>query len=91
MTEHIKTIIDKYIEQNKKKQNQYSTIKNILKEELNQKIIEKTQIEFKSKKEIIIYLSSSIAAYEFRLKKEKIMEEIKRKIPVIKKVKIEVK
>lgn len=91
MTEHIKTIIDKYIERNKKKQNQYDTIKKILKEKLNQKVTEKNQIEFKNKKEIIIYLNSSMAAYEFRLKKENIINEIKTKIPTIRKIKIEVK
>ncbi len=91
MTEHIKTIIDKYIKKNKKKQNQYQNIQNILEAELSQKITEKIQIEFRNKKEAVIFVSSSAAAYEVKLKEGKIIKTIKQQIPKLKKIKIKVK
>ncbi|MFO8052507.1 MAG: hypothetical protein R6U54_00920 [Candidatus Omnitrophota bacterium] len=91
MAEHIKTIVDEYIKKNKQKQKQYENIKKILKETLNKNIAEQVKIEIQPKQKVVFFLRSSSAVYGFRLQKNKIEEKVKKELPKIKEIKIEVK
>ncbi|MCF7888314.1 MAG: hypothetical protein K9L76_03455 [Candidatus Omnitrophica bacterium] len=90
MAEHIKTIVDKYIKENKQKIKEYKNIKKILREKLNQNTTKQIRIEFKEKNKIVLFLKSSSAVYEIRLQKKEIEKNIKKEFPNIKEVKIEV-
>jgi acetylornithine/succinyldiaminopimelate/putrescine aminotransferase len=90
MTEHIKTIVERYVKKGQEKNKQYKEIKNILKNELREQVLEKVKIESTNSKEVVFFLNSSSAAYEFKLQEEKIKNKIKEKLPEIKKIKTKV-
>ncbi|MCF7873490.1 MAG: hypothetical protein K9L84_01400 [Candidatus Omnitrophica bacterium] len=90
MAEHIKTIIDKYLQKNKQKQKEHEKIKKILKETLKAETVKHLRIEPKPNKKIVFFLRSSSAVYELRLQKGKIEKKIKQNFPAIKGVDIEV-
>jgi hypothetical protein len=90
MTEHIKTIVERYVKKKQEKNKQYKEIKNILKKELREQVLQKVKIESTSNKEVVFFLNSSSAVYEFKLQEEKIKNKIKEKLPEIKTIKIKV-
>ncbi|MCF7875322.1 MAG: hypothetical protein K9L87_01570 [Candidatus Omnitrophica bacterium] len=90
MTEHIKTIVERYVKKGQEKNKQYKEIKNILKEELREQVLEKVKIESTNSKEVVFFLNSSSAVYEFKLQEGKIKNKIKEKLPEIKKIKTKV-
>jgi divalent metal cation (Fe/Co/Zn/Cd) transporter len=90
MAEHIKTIVDKYIKENKQKIKKYKNIKKILGKNLNKNTTNQIRIEFKENNKIVLFLKSSSAVYELRLQKKEIEENIKKEFSNIKEVKIEV-
>jgi glycogen synthase len=90
MAEHIKTIIDKYIKENKKKIKEYKKIKEILKTNLGKNTTKQIRIEFKENNKTVFFLKSSSAVYELKLQQKEIEEKIKKEFPQIKEVKVEV-
>jgi hypothetical protein len=90
MTEHIKTIVERYVKKKQEKNKQYKEIKNILKKELREQVLQKVKIESTSNKEVVFFLNSSSAVYEFKLQEEKIKNKIKEKLPEVKTIKIKV-
>lgn len=90
MTEHIKTIVERYVKKRQEKNKQYKEIKNILKKELREQVLQKIKIESTSNKEVVFFLNSSSAVYEFKLQEEKIKNKIKEKLPEVKTIKIKV-
>jgi hypothetical protein len=90
MTEHIKTIVERYVKKKQEKNKQYKEIKNILKKELREQVLERVKIESANNKEVVFFLNSSSAVYEFKLQEEKIKNKIKEKLPEIKTIKIKV-
>jgi hypothetical protein len=90
MTEHIKIIVERYVKKGQEKNKQYKEIKNILKEELREQVLEKVKIESTNSKEVVFFLNSSSAVYEFKLQEGKIKNKIKEKLPEIKKIKTKV-
>lgn len=90
MAEHIKTIVSKYIKENKQKIKEYKKIKKILEKNLNKNTTKQTRIEFKENNKIVLFLKSSSAVYEIRLQKKDIEKNIKKEFSNIKEVKIEV-
>lgn len=91
MAHHIKEIVDKYIEKNRKKQKKAQKIEEILKKIVGKKSAENIQVELREKNQLALFLKSSGAAYEVKLQKGKIVEKIKEEIPGFEKVKIEIK
>jgi hypothetical protein len=90
MTEHIKTIVERYVKKKQEKNKQYKEIKNILKKELREQVLERVKIESANNKEVVFFLNSSSAVYEFKLQEVKIKNKIKEKLPEIKKIKTKV-
>ncbi len=91
MAQHIKTLINQYLKTNKHRQTQLKRVKEILKETINQKILKQTEIEVINKDQITLLPKTSSGAYQLKLQEETIIQTIKKEIPELKKVKIEVR
>lgn len=84
MAEHIKTIVSRYLKESKRKQKQTQNLNQALKEVLGDSFSQHIQAEINNKNQLIFFLSSSGAAYQFNLEKEKTIKKIEKEIPEIK-------
>ena len=90
MATHIKDIIGKFIEKNKKKQEGFQKIEQIKNELLDQETKEHIHFQKMLKNQIIFSSDSSVFSYNFNLQKEAILKEIQQEIPGIKKILVRV-
>lgn len=90
MATHIKNIIQQFLENKKAGAVDVSGIKEVVEEHLGGKLKKHISLENIDKKNLIFCSDSSSALYEFKLKKEKLLEAVKSKFPYIEGIKIKI-
>ncbi|MCP4653440.1 MAG: DUF721 domain-containing protein [Candidatus Omnitrophica bacterium] len=88
---HIREIIEKFIKEKEKEVSKREELVEAVNGALGGKIKNKVKIEKVEKGKIFFKATSSAVAYEFNLRKKKVLEGVRCKFPEIKEIKIEVK
>ncbi|UCC94380.1 MAG: DUF721 domain-containing protein [Candidatus Omnitrophota bacterium] len=90
MATHIKNLIQNFIGAKKKEVEERVKIRNIVDENLDEKLKIGVELRKIHKNTLIFYASSSHFSYEFNLKKRTLLENIQKHFPYIKEIKIRV-
>ena len=90
MAIHIKELVDKFLAQKKEEHKEGERIQQIVNRVLNSETQEGIRFKGIFKNEIVFKSTSSSFSYDFRLKKDKILEGIKEEFPRIKDIRIEI-
>ena len=90
MATHIKNILKQFIHKEKTKAKKTEEISQIVQQHLKATVSSEVSIGKIDKKKLTLVVSSSLVAYELNLKKQQILEEIKRHYPHIDQIQIRV-
>jgi len=90
MAVHIKMLLDEYLNKAKNELITISRIQSVIDKILNNETIKHIKIKKIEKGDIFFISDSSTFIYTFNLEKKKLLEEISKKIPEIKNIKIEI-
>ncbi|MCK5392963.1 MAG: hypothetical protein KAJ14_05800 [Candidatus Omnitrophica bacterium] len=90
MAVHIKMLLDEYLNKAKIECTRISKIESIVYKILNNETTKHIKIKEINKGNVFFISDSSTFIYTFNLEKQKLLEEISKKIPEIKNIKIEI-
>ena len=88
MATHIKKLLDKFLKSKKKGVEDWSRIEQIVEEALDENLRKHLHPEKIHKNTLIVCSDSSSVSYEFNLKKDRILEAVKKEFAYIEDIKI---
>jgi len=91
MTTHIKTLLNKFLEKKKEDFKHQERVQQIINRFFKSETQEGIYLKGISGNELIFKADSSSLSYDFGLKKDKILREIKEEFPQIKEIKVEIR
>lgn len=91
MAIHIKHLVKDFIKESYKKKNFYNDVEKIIKDVLDEKILKYIKSKRIYKNRLIFYCDNSSTLYEFNLKKNFLIDAIKKKFQNIEDIKIKIK